>query len=1123
MSTHWSDIKTVPGWFGTENQGAGIVLADISGSGRLDLIIFHIDNPGGENHGHYRIGWSLDASGNVTGGWSDIKAVPGWFGAESQGAGIALADISGNGQPDLIVFHLDNPGGENHGHYRIGWNLDASGNVTGGWSEIKAVSGWFGAESQGAGIALADISRNGRPDLIVFHIDNPGGENHGHYRIGWNLDASGNVTGGWSEVKAVPGWFGAEDQGADIAIVTVAGARHLIIFHVDNPGGENHGHYRIGWNLDASGDITGGWSEVRPVPGWFGAENQGAGIAVADIVGDGHAGLFVFHVDNLGGENHGHYRFCKDILLENAEVLAVHAALLHTGKVLYFSGDQHDPENNRAGRVDATRLWDISSFAIHKIGSPRHDLFCSGHAFLADGRLIVAGGTQEWSDVLGDPHGHGQFGHFRGLRDATIFNANTNTWNATVPMILQRGRAEGGGRWYPTLLTLPDGRVFAMSGHPERTDTRHNNITLEVFDAALPHQWSDYGDKPDAPDSYPRLHLLPSGEVLCVTPMSGNTQRLRLGSTWSAVKPVADWFGAEGQGADIVIADISGDGRPDLIIFHIDNPGGENHGYYRIGWDLDADGNVTGGWSDVKAVPGWFGAENQGAGIAIADLSGNGRPDLIVFHIDNPGGENHGHYRIGWNLDTDGNVMGGWSDIKAVPGWFGAENQGAGIVIADLSGSGRPDLIVFHIDNPGGENHGYYRIGWNLDTGGNVTGGWSNIKAVPGWFGAENQGAGIALADISGNGRPDLIVFHIDNPGGENHGHYRIGWNLDAGGNVAGGWSNIKAVPGWFGAENQGAGIALADLSGNGRPDLIVFHIDNPGGENHGYYQVGLDVDINGDFLPGHWTTVAGPGYDDQGIWWTSVLLPLEPPDYRTRVLIAGGQNGRLLDLGNRGVNVSEWRDTSVRNVPEVRGRHGSNPVRQHCNAVILPDGKILVVGGTTDGTDAHAVLTVELYDPARDAWTTLGNLSCPRVYHSVALLLPDGRVWIGGSDHDGAAGMAARELTIELFSPPYLSLTSRPIVSAAPSSIGYATRFEIVTPQATQQKLSIALVRCGSVTHAFNPDQRYVRLEIISAAGRVVTVASPPDANVAPPGYYLLFIVDELGAPSVGWFLQVA
>ena len=240
---------------------------------------------------------------------------------------------------------------------------------------------------------------------------------------------------------------------------------------------------------------------------------------------------------------------------------------------------------------------------------------------------------------------------------------------------------------------------------------------------------------------------------------------------------------------------------------------------------------------DPRQVPGWFGSENQGAGLAVFDVNGNGRPDIIVFHIDNPGGENHGYYRIGWNLDTAGNVTGGWTAPVQVPGWFGSENQGGGIAAADLDGDGRPELIVFHIDNPSGENHGYYRIGRKLDTSGNVTGGWTDPIQIPGWFGSENQGGDIAVADINRDGKAELIVLHIDNPSSENHGYYRIGWNVDINGNVSS-WQGPTLIPGWFGSENQGGGIAVADVNGDGLLEIVVTHIDNPDGENGMYFEL---------------------------------------------------------------------------------------------------------------------------------------------------------------------------------------------------------------------------------------------------------------------------------------------
>jgi hypothetical protein len=96
----------------------------------------------------------------------------------------------------------------------------------------------------------------------------------------------------------------------------------------------------------------------------------------------------------------------------------------------------------------------------------------------------------------------------------------------------------------------------------------------------------------------------------------------------------------------VAVADISGSGRPDLVVFHVVVLEGENRGFYRIGWDLDGAGDPTGGWSEVIGVPGWFGDQTEGGGLAIADLNGNGRPDLIVFHVDAPDGPNEGYFRV---------------------------------------------------------------------------------------------------------------------------------------------------------------------------------------------------------------------------------------------------------------------------------------------------------------------------------------------------------------------------------------------------------------------------------------------------------------------------------------------
>lgn len=168
-------------------------------------------------------------------------------------------------------------------------------------------------------------------------------------------------------------------------------------------------------------------------------------------------------------------------------------------------------------------------------------------------------------------------------------------------------------------------------------------------------------------------------------------------------------------------------------------------------------------------VPNWLSPLDQGASVAVSDVTGNGTPDLIVLAVDSGRQPNRAAYRIGRDLDAGGDVVGGWTQWHDVPNWTSRDTQGAGIAVTDLNRDGRRDVVIFMVNNAAQLNTASYRVGRGLDADGKVTGGWSAWHDVP-WFSWENQGAGIAIADLSGNGRPDLIVMTIDNPPMQNRG-----------------------------------------------------------------------------------------------------------------------------------------------------------------------------------------------------------------------------------------------------------------------------------------------------------------------------------------------------------------
>ncbi len=239
------------------------------------------------------------------------------------------------------------------------------------------------------------------------------------------------------------------------------------------------------------------------------------------------------------------------------------------------------------------------------------------------------------------------------------------------------------------------------------------------------------------------------------------------------------------------------------------------------------------------------------------------------------------------------------------------------------------------------------------------------------------------------------------------------------------------------------------------------------------------------------------------------------------KILVSGGNDQRLSDpSSNRAISVdvngAAPVATEISNMTSKRTFHDS---------VVLPDGKVLVIGGTEAAklfSDEGSVFAPEIWDPATDTWTSMTSLWVPRNYHSTALLLKDGRVLSAGGgvcdpcDADHQDG--------QIFSPPYLfdsngNPAARPSISSAPATTEAG---EQLTVSASNGIAKFAMIRLSGTTHSINTDQRYIPLVYSDNGGGNYSVDVHANPNVMIPGYYWLFAVDANGVPSVGHTIQV-
>jgi hypothetical protein len=310
-----------------------------------------------------------------------------------------------------------------------------------------------------------------------------------------------------------------------------------------------------------------------------------------------------------------------------------------------------------------------------------------------------------------------------------------------------------------------------------------------------------------------------------------------LAASGTAAAVEVQGVGWAGQGAGIEITNLDADPRPDLILMAYDNPPQANNFRYRVGRNVDANG-VTADWTAGFIRVDGVGWEGQGAGLAVTNLDADARPELVLMAYDAPAGANNFRYKIGWNLGPDG-VASRWdAGFQMVPG-VGWEGQGADLVVTNLDDDPRPDMILMAYDAPGGANNFRYKVGWNLNAAG-VAARWDAGFFMVDGVGWEGQGAGMAVASLDADPRPELLLMAYDNPARANDFRWKVGWNLDASGRAQRWDPGFRVVPG-LGWEGAGAGLAVGNLDADPRPDLIFMAYDDPPQANNFRYVVRLN------------------------------------------------------------------------------------------------------------------------------------------------------------------------------------------------------------------------------------------------------------------------------------------
>jgi hypothetical protein len=226
--------------------GMGLAVADVTGDGKLDMMMAWMADDGAETTIRHKLGRGLNPITGVASSWAPTQTIAGSLPSGARDCGIALADLDGDGSLELVLVYCLEEADANRGWLRVGTIADKTSGTVTQWSDPKELPDSFGARTNGVGIALGTFAPGGGTDLLVFWIENPSGPNRAFYRIGANLDTAGDVTDWVPDVPLpVSGRLSETSQGGGIIVTTLAGKPSMIYMFLENPLGPNRPIYRV--------------------------------------------------------------------------------------------------------------------------------------------------------------------------------------------------------------------------------------------------------------------------------------------------------------------------------------------------------------------------------------------------------------------------------------------------------------------------------------------------------------------------------------------------------------------------------------------------------------------------------------------------------------------------------------------------------------------------------------------------------------------------------------------------------------------------------------------------------------------------------------------------------------